>query len=84
MQALIFDMDGVMVDSEVHWKGVEGILPEVNRPGRQQKTRRGIIGASSYDVYMLLVRDYGLMQTRDEFLALYGKWRKIYTARKSP
>ncbi len=61
-------MDGVIVDSEYHWKKSEidlyGKLVEKWTNEDQQK----IIGMSIIDIYGVLVKDYGLLMSQSDFL----------------
>ena len=44
IQALIFDMDGVIVDSELHWKSLEGFFLQSLIPGWTAVDQGRIIG----------------------------------------
>ena len=68
--AVIFDMDGVLVDSELQWKLSEGehirrLLP---RWGDADSAR--IVGLGVVELHGFLVEQYGLEEPRDSFLAL--------------
>lgn len=71
MDAVIFDMDGVIVDSEIHWKTTEGFFLQSLVPGWSMRDQDRIIGLGVLDVYRLLVSTYHLQKTEDEFLAIY-------------
>ena len=71
MDAVIFDMDGVIVDSEIHWKTTEGYFLQSLIPGWSMNDQDRIIGLGVHDLYMLLVGTYHLQQTKDQFLAIY-------------
>ena len=84
MDAFIFDMDGVIVDSELHWKQVEGFFLQSLVPtwGRADQDR--IIGLSVHDLYRMLVDEYGVTHSKDDFLDLYhGMARTIYGEKAS-
>lgn len=61
-------MDGVIVDSEHQWQLMEtpflsGLL------GRwEESDHQRVVGLNVVDLYHLLVRDYGLKQSREDFL----------------
>ena len=79
---VIFDMDGVLVDSEVHWKQVESEFLGGLIPGWSPEDQRSILGMSAYDVHALLVDRYGATLTRDEYVSYYSKMsRTIYGER---
>jgi HAD superfamily hydrolase (TIGR01509 family) len=71
MDAVIFDMDGVIVDSEIHWKTTEGFFLQSLIPGWTTDDQDRIIGLGVLDVYRLLVDTYHLQKTQDEFLVMY-------------
>src|SRR3954468_21057031 len=79
MDALIFDMDGVMVDSELHWKTVEGFFLESLVPTWGSAGQGRIIGLSMHDMYALLADEYDLKESKDAFLDRYhGMAADIY------
>ena len=83
-QAVIFDMDGVIVDSELHWKSLEGFFLQSLVQGWDAEAQSKIIGISVHDLYKMLVQEYGLHKSEDEFLALYDDMaREIYNERVS-
>lgn len=72
LAAVIFDMDGVVVDSERHWATTETSFLERNVPGWADLTDRGwIIGLSPDDFHNALARDHGLKLSREEFRVGY-------------
>jgi HAD superfamily hydrolase (TIGR01509 family) len=71
LNAVIFDMDGVIVDSELHWKSVEGFFLASLVPGWTDADQSRIIGLSVHDTYRMLVEEYQVRHTKPEFLALY-------------
>ena len=71
MDAVIFDMDGVIVDSEVHWKTTEGFFLQSLIPAWNIHDQDKIIGLAVHDVYKMLVETYQLQKTKAQFLELY-------------
>lgn len=71
MDAVIFDMDGVIVDSELHWKTTEGFFLQSLIPGWTTDDQDRIIGLGVLNLYKLLIETYHLQKTQDEFLAIY-------------
>jgi len=69
--SIFFDMDGVLVDSELHWKTVESAFLKGLIPCWDEKCQEGIIGMSIYDVYELLAKQYNLGKSKLEFLGYY-------------
>src|SRR5215469_6207479 len=79
MEAVIFDMDGVIVDSEIHWKTTEGFFLQSLIPGWSAKDQDRIIGLGVLDLYKLLVDSYHLQKTKEQFLEIYQEMaNKIY------
>jgi HAD superfamily hydrolase (TIGR01509 family) len=84
MEAFIFDMDGVMVDSELHWESVEGFFLRTLVPTWTEADQARIVGLSVDDNYRLLVSDYGLKLTKEQFLDFYMPVaREIYGRKAS-
>jgi HAD superfamily hydrolase (TIGR01509 family) len=73
MGTVIFDMDGVIVDSEIHWKTLEGYFLQSLIPTWSSTDQDKIIGLGVHDLYTLLIGQYGLQKTREQFLELYQK-----------
>lgn len=79
MGAVIFDMDGVIVDSEIHWKTLEGYFLQSLIPTWSSTDQDKIIGLGVHDLYTLLISQYGLQKTKQQFLELYQEMaNKIY------
>lgn len=69
-RAVIFDMDGVLVDSELRWKEAEaGLFRELGLPGAEKDHER-FVGLGVFDLHDLLVSDYGLEPCRERFFEL--------------
>ena len=71
MNAVIFDMDGVIVDSEIQWKTLEGYFLQSLIPTWSSTDQDKIIGLGVHDLYTLLIGQYGLQKTKAQFLELY-------------
>src|SRR5438105_14661824 len=71
MEAVIFDMDGVILDSEIHWKTTEGYFLQSLIPGWSMNDQDRIIGLGVLDLYALLVDTYHLQKTKEQFLEIY-------------
>jgi HAD superfamily hydrolase (TIGR01509 family) len=69
--AVIFDMDGVIVDSELHWKSLEGYFLQSLVPGWTPQDQSRIIGMSLENLYTMLTDEYGMQEPRDAFLEQY-------------
>jgi HAD superfamily hydrolase (TIGR01509 family) len=71
IQALIFDLDGVIVDSELHWKSLEGYFLRTLIPGWTMADQGRIIGLSLENLHKLLTTEYGLRGDKEGFLKQY-------------
>lgn len=69
MKAVIFDMDGVIVDSEYHWKKLEMDVFSQLIKGWTLKDQQKIIGLNILDIYKYLCKNFGLKISNDEFMA---------------
>ncbi|MFN8388666.1 MAG: HAD family phosphatase [Bdellovibrionota bacterium] len=82
--AIIFDMDGVLVNSEVHWKAVESEFLSGLVPGWSDADQSAILGMSAYDVHARLVEKYGLTLSREAYIEYYrGLSQTIYGERSA-
>lgn len=61
-------MDGVLIDSELHWKNDEKSFIQAMIPNWNDQDHKGIIGLSIQDIYHKLVRDYQIPMDLDTFL----------------
>lgn len=67
MKAIIFDMDGVIIDSEKYWQQDEFFLIKRLIPAWAEEDQHKIIGLHLDDIYIRLVNDYGLNVSYDDF-----------------
>jgi len=81
MDAVCFDMDGVLVDSEDYWVPYEAgeLFP---RLGLDDLDVDGITGMNYREIYEYLVERYEIEMDREEFLSWYDEPRRLSTARK--
>jgi HAD superfamily hydrolase (TIGR01509 family) len=81
VRAVVFDMDGVIVDSERYWEGVmeEVIEAAVEDP---DVTPADLTGVNVLDQYEMLAERDAVSVSRDDYFDLYDrKARSIYTER---
>lgn len=76
---VIFDMDGVIVDSELHWKELEGFFLQGLVPGWKAEDQSRIIGLSLENLYTMLHDEYGMTEPRESFMEQYHRMaHRIY------
>ncbi len=68
IRALVLDMDGVMVNSEQLWREVEAPVFQSMLSGWTPDLFHEIVGMGVEDVYHHFSKNYGLKQTKKEFL----------------
>jgi HAD superfamily hydrolase (TIGR01509 family) len=79
MHAVIFDMDGVMVESESHWRIFERDFLTSLTSTWTQADQRKILGLGLDDLYTLLSSEYHVKTTKDQFVRRYHeRAREIY------
>ena len=67
-QAVLFDMDGVMVDSEARWKDAERPFFREIAPGWREQDFEATVGLGVVDLYHFLKRRYPIKLTLRAFL----------------
>lgn len=83
-RAVVLDMDGVLVDSELHWKKVEfaflnGLAPDFDRDSYTE-----LLGMSVPDVFRLFKDRFHINMGSDEFVGKYDEMASdIYNNRTS-
>jgi len=82
MNAVIFDMDGVIVDSEIHWKTTEGYFLQSLIPTWNINDQDKILGLGVHDLYALLASTYQLQKTKEQFLELYQEMANVIYGEK--
>ena len=77
IKALIFDMDGVIVDSEYHWHKQEYKLLKSLIPYWDKDKHESITGRSVKDIFLLLKKQYTINLTKNEFNIKYDELAKV-------
>ena len=71
MDTIFFDMDGVIIDSELYWKKIQSDFLKKIIPTWTAEKQRELIGLSAHDVYKLLVSKFGLKLSKEEYFEYY-------------
>lgn len=73
IKAILFDMDGVLINSEYHWNKIEYNLLKnwVSRWNREKHLK--IIGKTVDDIFIYLKREHSLSISKAEFMAKYDE-----------
>jgi HAD superfamily hydrolase (TIGR01509 family) len=73
MQAVIFDFDGVVVDSETHWDPcMEELCAELCAGWMPGGNARLLTGLNAHDTWLCLRSEYGLTLSEEEFMRRIG------------
>jgi HAD superfamily hydrolase (TIGR01509 family) len=79
MRAVLWDMDGTLVDSEKHWDVAMQALYDRHGRTLTPQVRRSTVGGSAEDVMRIVYADLGLHPDPEEMAADAG-WLHEYTA----
>ena len=84
LRAVFLDMDGVIVDSELQFKRLEGPLFRQLMPDWRDEFHKKIVGLGLGDLHAHLVREHGLKTEKHEFLQLCrGLAASVYNSQVS-
>jgi len=72
-KAIIFDMDGVLVDSEIAWHELEYQHYKAKIPGWTRADHKDLTGMSQKDSYPMLTGKFGLEETWEEYVDFYDR-----------
>lgn len=79
LSAIIFDMDGVVIDSERHWLTHGRELMARWIPGWSDHDQARVAGLSAEPLYQFLCESYGLSAAREQFIRDYDETvRDVY------
>ena len=80
---IIWDMDGVLVDSERHWDEMENFFLKEAIPEWERFDTSLLVGRSLHDIYDLLTEEYGLAMSREEYVQKYNRRAKTIYGEKA-
>lgn len=84
MKAVVFDMDGVIVDSERHWKEAAHSFLREATAGWDEKDDRHAVGLAVDDLFEYAKREKNCRLTREQFLSRCDELaREVYLERVS-
>ena len=84
LKAVLFDMDGVLIDSELHWQPAQEELLDGLGLDWDTLDYKSTLGLSLRDLYDTLCTKYSLSISRELFNELYdGVAKKIYAEKSS-
>jgi HAD superfamily hydrolase (TIGR01509 family) len=79
INTVVFDMDGVIVDSELHWRDVEEPFLKNLIPNAYEEYHKYIVGRSLSDIFLYLDENFNLPLKKDEFMGAYNEMAvKVY------
>ncbi len=79
IDTVVFDMDGVIVDSELHWRDVEEPFLRNLIPNAYEEYHKYIVGRSLSDIFLYLDENYNLPLKKEEFMGAYNEMAvKVY------
>ncbi len=79
IDTVVFDMDGVIVDSELHWRDVEEPFLKNLIPNTYEEYHKYIVGRSLSDIFLYLDENYNIPLKKDEFMGAYNEMAvKVY------
>lgn len=71
--AIIFDFDGVLVDSERYWGPLLTDMLRSAIPGFREEDEKRCKGLNVHDTYAMLQREFGLTMGKEDYLAGIGR-----------
>ncbi len=83
MKAFIFDFDGVIVDSELHWdKDAYDVYKSIV-PSFTREDDRNLKGRSLVEIYGILVSDFGATIGKNEYFAIVDRYAQTLYGEKA-
>jgi HAD superfamily hydrolase (TIGR01509 family) len=73
INTIIFDMDGVIVDSEFHWRAVEEPFLRKLIPNSYEEYHKYIVGRSLSDIFQYLDSNFNVPMDKTDFMESYNE-----------